>query len=534
MGIWSNLFGTRREKPQPKVKRGPVAMRAGALDSVSYSTDDVDYWKFANSVTGDQIANHADREEARKRCRYQYLNDPYARNIVRNLAVAVVGTGATIQIIGDKDNDKAEVVEDRFKKWANAVGLHETVSLMVQSLGYDGESFLQFVQNPKMPQGVSVAIIDPARICTPTFGAYNTQFGIDENVLDGIRFDTYGNPTYYAVAESPINPIYTGIPIKFKRVKAEEIFHLFIKDLPEQHRGLPLLQSVVKTLAALRRYMMAVIECAEVAASHSFVVKSQTLPDQEAPADWDAMDEILAPRRGGVVLPRGWEASQLKSEHPSAQHAEFIQTTITAVGAGFGQPRNIAAADSSNYNYASGRLDHQTFFRYIETVQELVRNLYCFVFRWWYRYDLESQELFDNADPKDIELDWYFAELAHVDPEKEANTAIMLRDKGLLTDAEYFAKFGQDWRKQYKQMKLESKSRDGEQQNTGTIEETAMNGAQVTSATDIVTKVSMGELPPEAAIEMLVAFFQLPKDVAKAIIEPASKITIEPKDVRGN
>jgi len=53
-----------------------------------------------------------------------------------------------------------------------------------------------------------------------------------------------------------------------------------------------------------------------------------------------------------------------------------------------------------------------------------------------------------------------------------------------------------------------------------------MNGAQVASAVEIVTKVSTGELPKESAIEMLSAFFKLPIETAKKMIEPASKIKL--------
>jgi hypothetical protein len=47
----------------------------------------------------------------------------------------------------------------------------------------------------------------------------------------------------------------------------------------------------------------------------------------------------------------------------------------------------------------------------------------------------------------------------------------------------------------------------------------ALNGAQVAAAIDICVRVSAGEVAPDAAIAMLAAFFQLPHEVAKTIVD---------------
>ena len=448
----------KSKAPAPLASRSHAAkaVRASSLDSVSYSTDDADYWMFATNATSNEIASTTARHEARKRCRYQYLSDPYVMNMTRTLAVTVVGIGAKIQIVavnGRQNDERFEEVENRFELWAQSIRLHETIALMVRALVYDGESFLRFVRNPKALQGVSVDLIDAARV---TSGWPTIRNDLE---LDGIRFDRYGNPVEYTVISRVINPNYQNFA-DFDTIPADEIFHFFMKDLPEQHRGLPLLQSSLKTMAALKRYMMAVVEAAETAACHAFIIESQTLPETESPEIWDAMDEVSAPRRGGTVLPRGWKGSQLKPEQPSTQYAEFIATVLTQAGAGLGEPRNISTNDSSSYNYSSGRLDHQVFFRYVETIQAIVKHLYVFVFRWWYQFDEVSQTLLDVSDPKLFELDWYFAELTHVDPLKEAETAIKLKDAELLTDSEYYGKFGQDWLKQYKQLAEEKAMRE--------------------------------------------------------------------------
>lgn len=47
----------------------------------------------------------------------------------------------------------------------------------------------------------------------------------------------------------------------------------------------------------------------------------------------------------------------------------------------------------------------------------------------------------------------------------------------------------------------------------------ALNGAQVAAAVDICMKVSAGQVAPDAAVMMLVAFFQLPEEASKRIVD---------------
>lgn len=55
-----------------------------------------------------------------------------------------------------------------------------------------------------------------------------------------------------------------------------------------------------------------------------------------------------------------------------------------------------------------------------------------------------------------------------------------------------------------------------------TIAEQAFNGAQVTAAIGIVSQVALGELPAESAITMLMQFFNMTEEAAKAMVDPAA------------
>src|SRR5690606_37506695 len=104
----------------------------------------------------------------------------------------------------------------------------------------------------------------------------------------------------------------------------------------------------------------ATLSAAERAALLTLMMKTQMTPDEaDAVAPFSTMDI-----EKGLMsfLPAGWETQQLDGKFPTATHAEFNKQLINEMGRSVNMPRNKAAADSSDYNYASGRLDHGTYY----------------------------------------------------------------------------------------------------------------------------------------------------------------------------
>ena len=71
-----------------------------------------------------------------------------------------------------------------------------------------------------------------------------------------------------------------------------------------------------------------------------------------------------------TTLPDGWKLGQIKAEQPGTSYAEFKREILNEIARCLNMPYNIAAGDSSDYNYASGRLDHQTYYRAIRIEQQ--------------------------------------------------------------------------------------------------------------------------------------------------------------------
>ncbi|MDR0608754.1 MAG: phage portal protein, partial [Planctomycetaceae bacterium] len=62
-------------------------------------------------------------------------------------------------------------------------------------------------------------------------------------------------------------------------------------------------------------------------------------------------------------------STQIHAEQPTTSYSEFKRELLSEIGRCLQVPVNILLGDSSKHNYASGRLDHQTFFKSIKVEQ---------------------------------------------------------------------------------------------------------------------------------------------------------------------
>ena len=111
-------------------------------------------------------------------------------------------------------------------------------------------------------------------------------------------------------------------------------------------------------------------------------------------------------------------------------------------------PYCVAAGDSSQYNYASGRLDHQTYFKSLEVDRaDLGRHVLDRTFGAWLGEALLIPGLHLARQLERVYWPhaWFWRNREHVDPLKEALAAIAKLKAGLLTEAEYQAREGRDW-----------------------------------------------------------------------------------------
>ena len=183
-------------------------------------------------------------------------------------------------------------------------------------------------------------------------------------------FDQAGNPVEYHILKRHPGDTAATAPygLDYDRVPADSVIHWFRTDRPGQARGIPDIMPALPLFAQLRRFTLAVIAAAETAADFAGILYTDAPANGEADAA-EPFEPIELEQRALVTMPGGWKMSQIEAEQPSTTYAEFKREILNEIARCLNMPYNIAACNSSGYNYASGRLDHQTYFKSVRVEQ---------------------------------------------------------------------------------------------------------------------------------------------------------------------
>jgi capsid protein len=441
-----------------------------SFDAASRAPEASRHWRGADALSADAALSPDVRRIIISRARYEVANNGYASGILQTLADDAVGTGPRLQlsICDCADETIAEDWElrlghreKRWKRWCKAVDLCRKLKIARRAKAQDGEVFLRKTVNPRVRDLVKldVTLFESEQVGSPLLSVVPDYYdnGVPKEV-DGVTFDVYGNESGYrfwtlhpganGVANTLIGDSYT--------VSAENVIHYANIVRPGQHRGLPEIASTLPIFNDLRRFTNAVLAAAETAAEISFLLSTDTpAVDDEGEQQSVHLDPGLIVefcRNSGVTLPEGWKATQLKAEQPTSNHTEFVRTKIREASRALSMPLNVALGDSSGYNYASGRLDHQVYFRVIKGERTLIEDVILDdLLAAWETFD---RMFYPEDYPADAEIDheWMWDGFAHVDPLKEANAQnVRLNNSKTTTLAEECGAEGKDYMKVIRQ-----------------------------------------------------------------------------------
>lgn len=381
----------------------------------------------------------------RSRARYEVHNNSYARGIVDTLANDTIGTGPRLQLTG-LAGGTGNIVERRFAEWADAIGLASKLCQMRRERVISGESFAMFALNSAVRVGpkLDLRIYEADQIATPT-----PSFD-DPNATDGIVFDEFGNPIVYHVLKRHPGDMGGAFSAEKVDVPARNMIHYYREDRPGQRRGVPEIAPALDLFAQLRRYRSAAVLAAETSASFPLVFETSINADgDEEGGDAIPGTTFELERNVATFAPRGYRLSHPKPEHPTTTFGEFTDKILNEIARCLNMPFNIAAGNSSGYNYASGRLDHQTYFRAVRVEQRNIeRTILDRIFSEW----LDLAVLIEDYLPRDARVvnvdmthEWFWDGFEHVDPMKEARAQAQRLASGTTTLADEYAREGRDW-----------------------------------------------------------------------------------------
>ena len=425
------LFQARTTEKKP-----PSRTITGRFDAAQTTKDNFRHWSAADHLSADMEAAPEVRRTLRNRSRYEIANNSYAKGLVQMLANDTIGTGPRLQMLsGDEEfNDE---VESAFAAWANAVRLSVKLRTMRMARCQDGEAFAVMATNPKVRHEVKLdlMLVEADRI------SGDLNWREDDASVDGITFDTWGNPMDYRILKYHPGDVHYMYGDEAIHVPAEYMLHIYRQDRPGLHRGVPELTAALPLFAQLRRYNLAVLSAAEAAADFAAILYTDAPPSGEAD-EVEPMDAISLERNMMLTVPAGWKMGQLDPKQPAANHAEFVKIILSEIARCVCSTYGTLAGDFSGHNYASGRLDNQIYHKSILVDRNFWESeVLNRIFEVWFReYSLTVTSAGNEARHV-----WYWDSFVHVDPLKESNSQKVRLENNTTTLAAECARDGRDY-----------------------------------------------------------------------------------------
>lgn len=422
----------------------------GKYDAAQTNSENRRHWQNADGLSANAANDPATRRLLRNRTRYECANNPHAKNLLISLANYTIGTGPRLQVVTENE-DVNRAIEYEFARWALAVDLAAKLRTMRMAKCEDGEAFAQLVNREKegTPVTLDLRLLEAEQIASAN------PAGNDANNIDGIILDKFGIPFKFEVLDRHPGDKASGSATS-KVIPAAYMLQYMRQDRPGQVRGIPELTPALPLFAMLRRYVLAVLSAAESAASFAAVLKTIAPPmgDDEGNGQGNAASippgfNIEIERNMLTSLPEGWGLEQLKAEQPTAQFGDFFDKILGGIGCVMSVPFNVVACNSSGYNYASGRLDYQSFDLSLKVERESIeQQILDRVFKEWF---LEASAISGYLPTQARNLDvafnhqWFWDGREHVDPVKEANAQKIRLANGTTNLAMEWAKIGRDY-----------------------------------------------------------------------------------------
>lgn len=412
-----------------------------------------------------------------------YIESEISQTVLNKFSTWVVGAGLKLQSEPNKvalrtegitleSEDFNEAVEGRFTIWANSK--YSSYNMMQSLNSLQSTAFLNsiiggdvlVIQRYTKKKGLSVELIDGAHVCSPVYGS-DYYAGVTErgNVLrHGIEFDKTGQHIAYYVRTDNY---------KFERVPAKNSAGFTTAFLVygnryrlDNHRGLPLIATVLETLAKLDRYKEATVGTAEETSKIAYQIVHQEFSTGESPLtkqlskafDVDATDDKLpvdvqgkqlanevaaTTNKQAYNMPVGSEIKTIQGNSKELHFKDFYTTNINLVCAAIGIPPEVALSKyDSNFSASRAALkdwEHTINVARKRFTEQFLKHIYDF---WLHIQILENKvpsigylSAYNNDNVMALEAyrncRFVGASIPHIDPMKEVEAVrLKLGDKG--------------------------------------------------------------------------------------------------------
>lgn len=511
-------------------RRGQIE---AAYDAASFSGLMEGAWVNADALSADQANSPAVRQTLRTRSRYECLEaNSFLKGAITTVVDCLIGRGPRLQMQFRQEQMRPGVdaaalnrkIEALFLRWAKASRYGEYLRTLVRARIVDGEGYGLRTTSRTIPMGL------PQLFCRNIEAERVTSFApppTGDLRVDGMRIDEAGEVISYFINTSTDDFYFRTA----KEIPRADVTHLFRRDRPGQHHGIPELTTSLPLCNLLRQYTLATVTAARTAAKHSALMQTQANAVNASgeayapliPFDAEEIDYDML-----TALPQGWQLVQMKAEQPTTTYEMFRDCVLGEIVRPLGAPLNVVLGSSAKWNYASTQADQVTFSnrnrieRHEIEIEECDRTFAA----WWDEICLMEGILPDGLGPlDDVPHCWFWDGLPDADPQTLATARQTNLQTGHASREEELAKAGIDidshdehaakslgltvpeFRQTIARQLFTSPTIDTVLSSSAGGAPVAMNGAQLQALTLVATQVSAGQMRPQIARSVVAAAF---------------------------
>jgi lambda family phage portal protein len=426
---------------------------------------------FIASNTSIDADIHAGLETLRARSRALSQNNPYAAKFLNMMSANVVGhAGFTLQarssdtritagkVLTTPDGMANRAIEAAFAKWSakgicDITGRHSfkgLCRLLVRTYGSDGEYLVRRIRGATANSfGYALQALDIDRLDVN----YNARHSNGNIIRMSVEIDSYGRPVAYWLRTSHPgeNAPANQAGATRERIPAEDIFHGFVSQRPEQRRGVPPMHAAIEALYHLGELNQSALVAARKGADTLgfFVSPDGTPPNDDAP---DAPIEISAAGTWDT-LPEGYDLRQYNSAFPSEVYGIFHKDCLRSVSSGLNVAYNGLGNDLEGVNFSSiraGMLEERE--AWMDLQEWFIEGFLIPVFNDWLKMSLANGAItMENGSAlpatkfdKFAAHTWQGRRWPWVDPLKDIDASIAAIDAGLDSPQRIAATQGRD------------------------------------------------------------------------------------------
>ena len=376
-----------------------------------------------------------------------YYNNAIVKSAITDIARYSVGAGIRVQ---PKSGDDAW--DEQAKAWWESWGTYPEVSgrfdiaaiqlLLSEAIDRDGEIFIILTKS-KDGKSAQLQLVEGHRVQTPP-----DKDGKD-GIFDGVEIDKYGRARAYWIITSSGD---------FRRIDAEDMIHVFEPERADQVRGYPRIAVAINTVLDRDELLRLEMQATKAASTIALVSVSKNgggagIFGPQTKDDEKTMETIWG--GGALIRLRGdQDIKSFQLNRPNDRLDQHLEQYIRAACLGLQLPYEFCW-DSSKISGANTRLVTAKAARRFEQRQNLlISQALRRIYRYAVAVAVKNGDLPETA--RFYAADWICPRSITVDHGRDAQSDIALVEAGLMSRAEYFGSYGQDWEEQTRQIARET------------------------------------------------------------------------------